>query len=448
MTQEFDVLPIEIIQCILDNGPCSNALVLARVNSRLRAVCTDPKVYTSIIQNRQGMKSFEPLGDSQWWDNVNLHSETDWQTCARWALADMLALDHLDPTQNAKTPDSKDFWVWLPELLASGHPTAASICPSISDSLDAQNQLGEIPLLMAQLSQESQVHKNNWIARVILVLASSLFGETEIMRHEGISFALRGHEAHAQLNSYFANRVARFLDTEIDVLAVEAEGNNGIWGTIDLLMNINNTATMHHWTQCMELCIIMTPILHRQLTVTPVQTTNVSNNWSIATRPPPGICDIPWQAIYGKIAPPYTLNYKSKVKSQPTCDFANAHLAHMTSKAFLEDGEWIGYYCYTTTKQPTWDPIMSEIKFKVTSECPDHCTVQGSGRDLIAPFSLNGTIFRTTGWAQLAKGYQPGRHSTWSWSTMMTPFGIVGCWGTQNWGGWVWLWKKAWTVKS
>ncbi|KAJ9663338.1 hypothetical protein H2198_000855 [Neophaeococcomyces mojaviensis] len=155
---------------------------------------------------------------------------------------------------------------------------------------------------------------------------------------------------------------------------------------------------------------------------------------------PPSARNIPFEVIYSSIEPPFSSSRSNDSASW----FLTKHLPVMTSPDFLADGEWIGYYCHVRVgRQPTWDPMMHGINFEITADYADHCAVRSRGDDAYGPSSLFGTVHKQNGSLQITKQYENG--TTWQWSAVMTPFGIVGSWGSSIWGGWFWLWKRSWS---
>lgn len=124
--------------------------------------------------------------------------------------------------------------------------------------------------------------------------------------------------------------------------------------------------------------------------------------------------------------------------------FNVCHLERMRSKAFLEDGEWVGYYCYPSRHllaSLILDPPMRGVCFQARDECEDGLVhLRADGFDAIGSFQLVGTLEAGSGDINMLKTY-PGARS-WRWCGSMTPFGIVGSWGAYN--AWFWLWKADW----
>jgi len=69
-------------------------------------------------------------------------------------------------------------------------------------------------------------------------------------------------------------------------------------------------------------------------------------------------------------------------------------------------------------------------------------SAQGAA-DGIGNFDLTGEINQQSGMITMEKRYND--NTSWRWTAVMTPFGIVGHWGRAGRvGGWLWLWKASW----
>lgn len=170
------------------------------------------------------------------------------------------------------------------------------------------------------------------------------------------------------------------------------------------------------------------------------------------------------------IAPPSPSKIRSKILSsklplpyspKPQNFLNSYHLPVMTTKEFIEEGEWTGYYSHGVDHNNLtfFDAPMHNIKLCVdgmtnrTSETPtngrlsnDNTDIEvfGEGIDSVGNFTIAGTI-SGNGVVALRKTYQAG--FWWSWNARMTPWGIMGYWGSLSTDrhGWVWLWKRDWS---
>jgi len=159
----------------------------------------------------------------------------------------------------------------------------------------------------------------------------------------------------------------------------------------------------------------------------------------------------------------------SRMVNNPTPPFSaidglsDCYLKTVTSKEFIETGEWVGYYSYgsSLTRSPSFDFPMEKIKLRVRSTTSNESIsdadgvaaaqpstvlhISGRGEDNVGKFRILGDI-HPDGRAPLVKTYEQG--FGWNWETKMTPWGLMGFWGAEEDGsrhGWVWLWKKEWS---
>ena len=122
----------------------------------------------------------------------------------------------------------------------------------------------------------------------------------------------------------------------------------------------------------------------------------------------------------------------------------------------LHEGTWCGYYIHSLEMQPSWfDPPMVDIKFVSRRDKIDDSVLNLRAEDCtdgIGSFDLHGQAHAGEGIVKLylQKDYQD-RNISWDWDCRLTPFGIVGYWGSwssndeMRRNGLVWLWKKEWT---
>ena len=152
------------------------------------------------------------------------------------------------------------------------------------------------------------------------------------------------------------------------------------------------------------------------------------------------IIDVPFTAFMD-LEPPFSPDSVDK--------FSTCHIQKMVNATFLEDGEWVGYYSIFGPPMMV-DPPMTGIYFETIPEDHEYShlslesfRVHARGTDSIGDFTLSGWMEKQTGNFEITKQYI-GSHS-WSWTGLMTPFGLVGMWGES--ADWFWLWKRAWTKK-
>ena len=115
-------------------------------------------------------------------------------------------------------------------------------------------------------------------------------------------------------------------------------------------------------------------------------------------------------------------------------------------RPLLAEGEWVGYYSYFSMfgEDTRFDPPMTGIHFAVTENSGyGGFIVNSSGVDSVGAFFLNGHV-DVYGVVEVTKSYTAGY--VWHWRARMTPFGIMGCWGNRRDEGFVWIWKREWSV--
>jgi hypothetical protein len=139
--------------------------------------------------------------------------------------------------------------------------------------------------------------------------------------------------------------------------------------------------------------------------------------------------------------------------------FGASHRSKIVASHLFKEGDlWMGYYCYENEEfasrfgsRMVFDPAMRDITLQIITNTSDppgaDLTLVGRGYDNIDQFDLSGKINRDDGAITLLKQYRNG--SSWTWHATLTPFGIVGAWGSgrsggEGWGGYFWLWKKRW----
>jgi hypothetical protein len=142
------------------------------------------------------------------------------------------------------------------------------------------------------------------------------------------------------------------------------------------------------------------------------------------------------------------LNLPVPFSKSPLNNLQSSYLPTMTSKSFLEDGEWVGYYTVASTplNPARFDTPVHGIKF-VTRPDPlgDALKIKATGKDSHGDFELVGLI-AFDGKVELKKSTRNDyRNQPQKWHGQMIPFGIAGHWAPfhRN-GGEFWLFKKEW----
>ena len=133
--------------------------------------------------------------------------------------------------------------------------------------------------------------------------------------------------------------------------------------------------------------------------------------------------------------------------SDAATKFASCHVANMTAGDFLADGEWAGFYSMSLDSGNVNFGPMLYIRFSATthSEGSTILDLHGTGMDAQGHFDLGGKIATDTGQISLRKTYIHDS-AICHWACFMTPMGIVGSWGDEHCGSWIWLWKTGWAA--
>ncbi|KAJ7132084.1 hypothetical protein C8R44DRAFT_977758 [Mycena epipterygia] len=111
---------------------------------------------------------------------------------------------------------------------------------------------------------------------------------------------------------------------------------------------------------------------------------------------------------------------------------------------------WCGYY----TQIGQFDPPMRMSLRRSPTNGTNSIAFHGSGSDHVGGFSIQGNIELASGLLEAKKTYTPtaGSHQ-WSWSGLVTPFGLVGRWGSPEvndlpgGSGWWWIWPAQWAPR-
>jgi len=142
---------------------------------------------------------------------------------------------------------------------------------------------------------------------------------------------------------------------------------------------------------------------------------------------------------------------------KPLAPIRTAHLAKMTTKAFLEDGEWIGYQTMRLG-HPSFERPIGNMYLEVDEPDPLSPTMRihaSNCKDEWGIYSLSGRLDMSTGVLLATQSYEVEHRIMYSnrvryWVALLTPFGIVGSWDVSqdgpmsNWSAWFWVWKKSW----
>ncbi|KAH8987447.1 hypothetical protein EDB92DRAFT_1875786 [Lactarius akahatsu] len=119
----------------------------------------------------------------------------------------------------------------------------------------------------------------------------------------------------------------------------------------------------------------------------------------------------------------------------------------LTGLSSASGQKWVGYYIDEGMDEP---PMFFELYL-----APPHAAdaggnklyFRGDGADSVGFFTLEGSSDMQTGVVIARKTYV-GAH-WWDWRGVITPFGMVGVWGTEAQNlGWWWVWPQEWSERS
>lgn len=399
----LDALPSEIIQRIASVGPCENVLALVRVNHALRRVCNDNHVFRSIIRNRSGW------GGSEWQDIplTGLDSTSAW---ARYALADSKAVTA------DKMSSPKLFAKWGPQLMISHHPVL--------------HQLRNANMLFYSATQDAWGIDHMAVLFFCLALRLMSQSPPDDVAQPGLLPAGRtSNSAFPPPRQVLRQHLMTHLSWPLLTY-----GDEEHWWCPER----ETTAFLNIYCKALEALGFLSIRIREELAKGTIREVN-RLGFDSSPAAPVQISVPTTESIrfhtFMDIPLPFA---KDILTVLPFC-----HLTSMTSKAFLEDGEWAGFYSmsFGHMRTRTFDPPMRGVQFQVCDdpELPAR-NLQARGQDEVGSFQLYGKIALKTGEMTLEKQYDDyGPH--WSWVCVMTPFGIAGTWGRDDWGGWVWLWK-------
>lgn len=418
-------LPVEILYRIVTIGPCENALALLLVNHRFHMICTESKTYANIVKNGNGGSADHTT--TSWWPS----GTSDWSIAARWALADNKTHHVFRWEDNYPIPLPVTSLFWLPELLTQGHEAAVE---SLSDrNLNFRSNLDTEIVTRAVWHETCQSFYNHVRSLRYMILPSEV--ESTASSHTD---PMSGHVPKSYssiLNSMVPD--LRSSGMQSRSMFTSRAGNRAGPTTSTSRTRKALTEVEDYDMSCLTLATVMVATLNNSIKK------NVRTVGDVA---PPRFEDFPLSQIYQYINPPFSNRVGTDAETTGSVPFLKSHLPVTTSTAFLSSGEWIGYYCYSGWRaNVSWDGMMSGIHLEVTADYQDHCAVstRGKASDQWGLFMLFGTIHRNNGWIQMTKQYDSG--TTWQWKGVMTSFGIVASWGPEDWGGWLWLWKREWS---
>ncbi|KAH9063575.1 hypothetical protein EDB87DRAFT_1602392 [Lactarius vividus] len=119
----------------------------------------------------------------------------------------------------------------------------------------------------------------------------------------------------------------------------------------------------------------------------------------------------------------------------------------LTGLSSASGQRWGGYYTDEGVDEPPMFFKLYSAPPPATDAGANKVYFHGDGADRVGLFTLEGSSDTQTGVVIARKTYV-GAHR-WDWRGVITPFGMVGVWGTetQNFGWW-WVWPQEWSERS
>ncbi|KAI0034987.1 hypothetical protein K488DRAFT_68724 [Vararia minispora EC-137] len=107
--------------------------------------------------------------------------------------------------------------------------------------------------------------------------------------------------------------------------------------------------------------------------------------------------------------------------------------------------DWAGYYVYARRPESHArdPPMFLTLSIPYTPAEPGTVLFTGHGSDLHGEFLLTGRAATRTGAFRAHKAYTAGH--AFDWCGVVGTAGIAGFWGTEEYGGMLWLWPRAWS---
>lgn len=436
-------LPCELLHRIVHLGSFESALALSCVCRSFHSICQPPSTYLAILENSNGLSRKDLAKffcDGQrnelvyyrhaWLGRAGLYDRKD--TAKLWAFASAQAIDlasKLDEHKSKRIANPEKImtsFLYLPELVIASHPAVYYIKHHLETYL---------PLLLNLAGQSNSFdlqYRATFTAACTLMENRSkelsievIAGETALNKQGGDLCLL----AQARTCT-----ISDRLNTPLRLPRHPYRYTHHLQANLvvgRLVNNLNNQ--------------FLTGRMHR-------------DPFEVA---PPSEENIPLYELV-KFSPPITNRQaKDAVLRVLSGDHSHNstsseilpvnHIPAMTSERFLTDGEWVGYYNYSRSRSTRgFDPMMHSINFHILENAAlqqdERGIVSNTGVDGCGSFRLEGSINTTTGTVIMVKRYAHG--TTWDWTAVMTPFGIVGSWGPAGWGGWLYLWKRVWAPRQ
>ncbi|KAJ4395690.1 hypothetical protein N0V91_010658 [Didymella pomorum] len=446
-------LPNELLQHVARFLPCSSLLQLIRTNRKLHEACSDPLLFKDIAQNafnrttgaiddlldtykQPGRVKLKPEQlDWSEGETVLFGSSTEDTVRLAHAVEDLIRLSTLKPTAwlTSATSNMAD---WLPHLLALHHP--ASWCLDPDMFLLPHGQLGQF-----NTNSTSSLLMNRWLSRTKDQARDRMASaKLQAMHFTNFSFmitytTLQRLGSTKDFSEVLALFTRHFVPDWVGAASALAVRQSMADNVIkQLSVRIPGYATFIRDLTLMQASAAL-PLLLIAI---------ASTYCERQTRQLPMPCKIPFSKF---------MDIPSVYRSSAGL-FATCHTRQMTAPEFLS-GRWAGYYTDHRFghRSIIVDAPMQDIQMVVSEPTEEartrlriraHIERETRGHDQHGDFRLTGRV-REDGLVSVAKQYL-ALGDSWTWTGRVTPFGIVGVWGHNSFGGYFWIFKEEWTRRE
>lgn len=440
-------LPHELLQHIARFLPCSSLLHLIRVNHRLRDACNDPVLFRDIVQNtfhrtpgavnglihlyrQTGRVSLRPE-QLAWPEGEHISNTSTFEENVRTALAieNLIHLATLKPAAWLVSTTS-NMAAWLPHLLALHHPASWYLEPEMF--LLPHGQLSQ-----SNTSLTSSLLVNRWMSRTADQARNRIASaKLQVVHFTNLSFILN-YTILQRLGSTV--KATDVLKPFIHHFAPDWQGDDTILldmrDMADVVIQRMSERVPKYGSFIRDFDLVQASAALSFLLTAIVFEYGNQNLPVPANIPFISFMDIP--SVYHNSAELFT-----------TC-----HYKRMITPAFLS-GRWCGYYSDQRpfrNRAVNIDPPMQAIQMVVQEPSEEARTRlrisavidrETRGYDAHGDFRLSGRV-RGDGLVSVAKQYL-ALGDSWTWTGRLTPFGIVGVWGHNSFGGFFWIFKEEW----
>ncbi|KZM23641.1 uncharacterized protein EKO05_0007446 [Ascochyta rabiei] len=444
----FLALPNELLQHIARFLPCSSLLQLIRVNRQIHTACYDQLVIKDIAQNalynapravdhlldlyRQPGRVDLTLKQLGWPEGEALLEESSLEDKVRVAHAveQMIRLSTLEPVAWL-TATTSGIAEWLPHLLAMHHPAAWCLEPDVF--LLPHGQLGQ-----SNTSSTSSLLMNRWLSRTADQARDRLAStKLQALHFINFSFILNYTTLQRLGSTNTSSDILALFIGHFDPKRIYAQSLIGTQSSVAIVIQRLSERMPGYGTFIRDFTLTQASSALLLLLVA-IAFTHQSRDQRFlpvpAKIPFSDFMDIP--RIYRQSAELFT-----------TC-----HCKYMTTPGFLS-GRWMGYYSdhrridrmfYIDTPMQNIHMLVHEPTEEARTRLRISAVIDRDtkGYDAHGDFLLSGRV-RKDGLVSIAKQYL-GLGVSWTWTGRVTPFGIVGAWGNNSFGGYFWIFKEEW----